>query len=408
MGSPGRTFRASLTTPNFPDRVSQIGPAEGPSAAVSGTAGNISPGAHQCVVSSRCTTLKAPGGGYIAAVQETGGEGCVQNFLPGNENTTHSTAPGEILPKGGIGGGRSLRRRFRHRRQYFAGRASVRGDFRYPARLLDRALAAHFLDRGGQQAGGDHQYPHRAFQYSAAPIAPGFTASGGASFYNVPATMTINDNATTSLTVDFTDTILLSGTSMDYLFSQIELPEQLGVAAYVERLFWWGERANMDNWSNLTFDGGWDASGSGRPLGWLQDTSFGAGGSREPSDVVWGDAYRITADGVNAARGMIEQNAIADVDGDPLFANNTDYSVRARIKRSIGLSAGTLRINAYSPTHGQLRRRPRSQLYAQTTTTYQGVHRRSSWAADFAAFGFNPARLRGRRARAFGRIVSRR
>ena len=98
-----------------------------------------------------------------------------------------------------------------------------------------------------------------------------FTASGGANFYNVPATMTINDNTTTSLTVDFTDTILLSGTSMDYLFSQIELPEQLGVVGYAERLFWWGERANMDNWRNLTFDGGWDASGNGRPLGWQLD-----------------------------------------------------------------------------------------------------------------------------------------
>ena len=36
---------------------------------------------------------------------------------------------------------------------------------------------------------------------------------------------------------------------MDYLFSQIELSEQLGVVAYAERLFWWGARANIDNWS---------------------------------------------------------------------------------------------------------------------------------------------------------------
>ena len=33
-----------------------------------------------------------------------------------------------------------------------------------------------------------------------------------------------------------------------------------------------GNHVDMDNWRNLTFDGGWDASGSGRPLGWL----FGA------------------------------------------------------------------------------------------------------------------------------------
>ncbi len=114
-------------------------------------------------------------------------------------------------------------------------------------------------------------------------------------FIKSPRRWCINDNTTTSLTVDFSDTILLSGVSMDYLFGQIELPDQLGVVAYADRLFWWGERAKMANWRNLTFDGGWDASGSGRPLGWTQDPSFGAGGSRESSDVVWGDAYRITA-----------------------------------------------------------------------------------------------------------------
>lgn len=181
-----------------------------------------------------------------------------------------------------------------------------------------------------------------------------FTASGGSNFYNVPATMMINDNTTTSLSVDFTDTILLSGTSMDYLFSQIELPEQLGVVAYSERLFWWGERAQMDNWRNLSFDGGWDPSVSGRPLGWHPDSVLGPGGSRESSDVVWGDAYRITADGVSAARGYISQGAIADSAGNPLIAPNTDYSVRARVKRSANLSAGTLQINLFSPTMSQV------------------------------------------------------
>jgi hypothetical protein len=181
-----------------------------------------------------------------------------------------------------------------------------------------------------------------------------FTASGGATFYTVPATMTIDDNTTTSLTVDFTDAILLSGTSLDYLFSLIELPEQLGVTSYAERLFWWGERAQMDNWRNLTFDGGWDASGDGRPLGWQLDPSLGAGGSRESTDVVWGDAYRITADGVTAARGYISQDALVDASGNPLIVANTDYSVRARVARSANLSAGTFRINLYSTTHGQL------------------------------------------------------
>ncbi|HYL69526.1 MAG TPA: hypothetical protein VEX69_10195, partial [Candidatus Limnocylindria bacterium] len=179
-----------------------------------------------------------------------------------------------------------------------------------------------------------------------------FTAAGGASFFHVPATMAISDNITTSLEVDFSDTILLSGVSMDYLFALIELPNQLGVVDYAERLFWWGERSKMSNWRNPTFDGGWDLTGSGRPLGWQRDPTNGAGGSRESSDAVWGDAYRITGDGVTIVRGLITQNALTDGAGNPLFTNNTDYSVRARVKRSSGLTAGTLRINAFSASLG--------------------------------------------------------
>jgi len=199
-----------------------------------------------------------------------------------------------------------------------------------------------------------------------------FTASGGSNFYNVPATMMINDNTTTSLSVDFTDTILLSGTSMDYLFSQIEVPEQLGVVAYSERLFWWGERAQMDNWRNLSFDGGWDPSVSGRPLGWHPDSVLGPGGSRESSDVVWGDAYRITGDGATAARGMIHQNGLIDAAENSLLVKDTDYSVRARVKKSANLAAGTLRINAYSPSQGQIGA-GLSVTFVQATTNYQEV-----------------------------------
>jgi hypothetical protein len=197
-----------------------------------------------------------------------------------------------------------------------------------------------------------------------------FTASGGANFYHVPATMVINDNTTTSLIVDFTDTLLLSGVSMDYLFSQVELPEQLGVVDYAERLFWWGERASMDNWRNLSFDGGWDASGNGRPLGWTRDPSFGAGGSRVSSGTVWGDAYQIAADGSTTVRGYISQNAITDVNGDPLCVANTDYSVRARVQRTSTLAQGIFRINAFSPTAGLLATGMALDI-TQVGTTYQ-------------------------------------
>ncbi|HEV2183426.1 MAG TPA: hypothetical protein VGR39_07055, partial [Candidatus Acidoferrales bacterium] len=255
------------------DRVSQIGPAEGPSVADAVDAGNISPGTHQCAVifvtRQGYWTMPSPPVTWTAA----GGK---------KVNVTN-------IPTG-------------------------------PANIVQRLLA--------------------------------FTGAGGAKFYQVPATMTINDNVTTSLEVDFDDTILLAGVSMDNLFANVELPHQLGVTAYSDRLFWWGERAKMPNWRNLSFDGGWDASGNGRPLGWQLGATFSAGGSRESSDVVWGDAYKITADGSTISRGVIQQTALTDTDGNPLLQTNTDYSVRARVKRTANLTQGTFRINCFSVSKG--------------------------------------------------------
>ncbi|MGB6874962.1 MAG: hypothetical protein WBD87_02910 [Candidatus Acidiferrales bacterium] len=255
------------------DRVSQIGPAEGPSVADATDVGSISPGAHQCAVI----------------------------FVTRQGYWTMPSPPVTWTAAGGF-------------------KVNVTNIPTGPANIVQRLLA--------------------------------FTGAGGATFYQVPATMTINDNVTTSLEVDFTDDILLAGESMDDLFQNVELPNQLGVIAYSERLFWWGERAKMPNWRNLSFDGGWDASGDGRPLGWQLGASFSAGGSRESSDVVWGDAYRITADGATVERGLIQQTAFTDVNGNPLLQTNTDYSVRAQIKRSAGLTQGTFRINCYSVSRG--------------------------------------------------------
>jgi hypothetical protein len=273
-GLMGQDIPRQFDDANF-DRVSQIGPAEGPALADSTAAGTISPGVHQCSVV----------------------------FVTRQGFWTAPSPPVSWTAAGGF-------------------KVNVTNIPTGPANVVQRLLA--------------------------------FTAEGGASFFHVPASMVINDNTTTSLTVDFSDTILLAGVSMDYLFAQIDLANQLGVVDYVERLFWWGERAKMFNWRNPTFDGGWDAVVTGRPLGWAVDPLFGAGGSRESSDVGWGDAYRITGDGATTTRGLISQNAIKDAAGNPLLVANIDYSVRARVQRSSNLTAGTLRINAFSPTAGQV------------------------------------------------------
>ncbi|MFZ0857736.1 MAG: hypothetical protein WAN10_12875 [Candidatus Acidiferrales bacterium] len=273
------------------DRVSQIGPAEGPAVADATDAGSISPGVHQ-----------------VAVI-----------FVTRQGYWTMPSPPVSWTAAGGF-------------------KVNVTNIPTGPANVVQRLLA--------------------------------FTGAGGATFYQVPATMTINDNITTSLEVDFTDDILLAGVSMQDLFNNVELPDQLGVIAYSERLFWWGERAKMPNWSNLSFDGGWDPSGDGRPLGWQLGATFSAGGSRESSDVVWGDAYRITADGSTVERGLIQQTALTDVNGNPLLQNNTDYSVRAQIARSAGLTQGTFRINCYSLSQGFLGS-GLAVTAVQATTDYQ-------------------------------------
>ena len=137
-----------------------------------------------------------------------------------------------------------------------------------------------------------------------------FTGAGGANFYFVPSTMTIADNVTTSLTVDFSDAILLAAQNVDQQFNLLELGECAGVMGYSSRLFWWGERNKQTNWVNLTFDGGFDPSGNGRPLGWQRNVINGAGSQQESTDVVWGNAYRIVADGSTPLHQAVQEEHV--------------------------------------------------------------------------------------------------
>lgn len=96
-----------------------------------------------------------------------------------------------------------------------------------------------------------------------------FTAVAQASFYHLGplgltlanSNMYIADNTTTSLTVDFTDEILLLGTLDDPLFTQIVLPPVAGFFSYSNRLFGWAGQENIQNMLNLPFDGGFGKSG---------------------------------------------------------------------------------------------------------------------------------------------------
>jgi hypothetical protein len=187
-----------------------------------------------------------------------------------------------------------------------------------------------------------------------------FTGANGDNFFYVPANvpqstaMLIADNSTTSLTVDFSDAALLAGANVDGLFTLLELDECAGVIDYSSRLFWWGERAKLDNFLNLTFDGGFDPTGV-TPLGWTRDATFGAGGGPSTNSV-WGDAYQIAGPGSggNAKRGMIAQSVYQDYLSVAILQPATQYSARLRAMKGSALGPATLTLDIYSASLGSL------------------------------------------------------
>ncbi len=176
-----------------------------------------------------------------------------------------------------------------------------------------------------------------------------FTTSGGGSFYyttvlgNTP-NMEIADNSTTTVTLDFSDAVLLSSSPADGLFRLVELGECVGVIGYASRLFWWGQRNKLNNFGNMSFDGGWTGN---TPLGWTLDPTYGAGTLRDFS-TIWGASLAIIGDGATAIRGMITQPAALDTNGVPRIMSNISYSVRARVKAYPPVTQGTLNIDLYS------------------------------------------------------------
>lgn len=188
-----------------------------------------------------------------------------------------------------------------------------------------------------------------------------FTAANGASFYHLGPTgitiatsnMYIADNTTTSVTVDFSDQVLLLGTNDDALFRLIELPPVVGTIGYSDRLFGWGEQNNLQSFVNLSFDGGFSNPGSSPnfPLGWTPDTVNAAGGASaitQGNTAVFGDAYQISGNGATATRGLIAQSAFQDYLLNPLVQPNIAYTVRARISVNAAAAAGAIHVNLKS------------------------------------------------------------
>lgn len=130
--------------------------------------------------------------------------------------------------------------------------------------------------------------------------------------------------------------------------------------------------ANGGSFYGLGFDGGFGAMGAGIPNGWSPSTnSVGANSAiAVGSPVVWGDALSIIGDGVSAVVGHIYQNAYQDYLGIPIIARNTAYSLRVRVRGLGGLASGNLHINLTS-TVGGFTTTGLSLTAAQVNGTYQ-------------------------------------
>lgn len=167
-----------------------------------------------------------------------------------------------------------------------------------------------------------------------------FTGAGGAYYFYLPTipqvlgqivgTATqINDNTTTSITLDFGDNTLFSGLGIDIpgntLANQIVIDGALGFGLYAGRLFTWGQRNRIQNLLNLGFEGG-EAS---PPLGWAQ---IAAGGALVAGRVV-GRAYQVT---LGTGAGTIQQSFYQDAYGAPIATPNSKYTFRAWLNTNNG------------------------------------------------------------------------
>ena len=234
-----------------------------------------------------------------------------------------------------------------------------------------------------------------------------FTEAGqegqpGASYYTIPtpvsfvyngvtylsSSLFINDNTTTSAKFTFPDTTLLNATEIDIeggdLFSLGELGDAAWCMQYAGRGVWGRVRNKIQNFINLTFDGGYlpNPGGNILPLGWGYDPS---NPSQSPATLlvspVFGNSYYIkNITGSSAPQlGMITQTAYQDYNNAAILQNQTAYSVRVTCRTPSSTNVGALVIDlteydagsGYGQTLGSFTLNTASM--ASNMLTYQGT-----------------------------------
>lgn len=205
-----------------------------------------------------------------------------------------------------------------------------------------------------------------------------FTGANGGNFFNIPQPVTVissgtpivsnstyvNDNITSTVTLTFSDGVLLSATAIDIpgnnLFADIELGSCRGFITYAQRLIAWSEQNKITNLRNVSFDGGLAGANQGGgvtttyPAGWTVDPTNGGGLSLINSPV-FGFAVQIqnTSGSTQATYGMLTQPAYIDEFLVPIIASAAAYSIRVTASCPSGAAGGNLVFDLFSPSFNQ-------------------------------------------------------
>lgn len=183
----------------------------------------------------------------------------------------------------------------------------------------------------------------------------------GANFFTIPTpvdyiaagvtytatSLFINDNTSTTATFFFTDSVLLNATAIDIqgnnLFNLIEIGNPGWIASYASRNAYGLCQNKIQNFTNLSFDGGYNPGVQIVPLGWSVPDSFG----KLLVSPIFGNSYYInnSSGGTLAVAGLLSQTAYEDAYQQPILSANTAYSVRVTARIPSGNINGQILVN---------------------------------------------------------------
>ncbi len=208
----------------------------------------------------------------------------------------------------------------------------------------------------------------------------------GANFYTttVPTLFTVGgvqytsssflvpDNVSTTAKFTFSDYVLTQSDAIDIpgnnLFNLIEIGNPAVILQYKKRTFYIGCQNKIQNFLNMSFDGGYDATSGGAsplPLGWNVDAAYnvaleGFAQSTAASllvSPVFGNSFYVVNNAATTAAklGMITQSAYQDAWNEPIL--NPDgvpvpYSFRITCRTPAATASGSIVVDLTNSSQG--------------------------------------------------------